>query len=165
MTKTKSMSIFLCMFQNFLCISKNWWPLLKKAWKLSNFFGWFFKYMSSPMQLSRPKFRLWCFLVHPTIHLHYPYVRPSNFNIQMMHFILLWLRDGYRKAAQKERERERHVGLGMFCLVKQWQSTQCCENIYKMHMSQGGKVGRQNSSALMTWCGPDPLKAVKALAS
>ena len=38
-----------------------------------------------------------------------------------------------------------------------------------MHMSKGGMVGRQNSSALkaalMTGYGPDPLKAVKALAS
>ena len=65
MTQTKLISFFLCIFRNFLCISKNLWPLLKKDWKLSKFCSWVFKYMSSPMQLSRPKFRLWCFLVHP----------------------------------------------------------------------------------------------------
>ena len=38
MTDTKSRSIFLCIFRNFLCISKNGWPHHKFAPKLLNFF-------------------------------------------------------------------------------------------------------------------------------
>ena len=38
MTETKSRSIFLCIFWNFLCISKNGWPRHKFAPKLLKFF-------------------------------------------------------------------------------------------------------------------------------
>ena len=37
MTYTKSRSIFLCIFRNFLCISKNGWPHHKFASKLLKF--------------------------------------------------------------------------------------------------------------------------------
>ena len=40
----------------------------KRPENSSKKFWWVFRYMSSSMQLSRPKFRLCCFLVHPSGH-------------------------------------------------------------------------------------------------
>ena len=38
MTKTKSIPIFLCIFRNFLCISKNWWPGSQDALQILKLF-------------------------------------------------------------------------------------------------------------------------------